>query len=109
MTQGDPDLARFSPQYIDRFPDDVAAFAATIRILVQALGPLSDDWVNVIAVLALVTMAFGNIVAIAQRNVKRMLAYSSIAHAGFVLTGVIATNDAGIAVVGRPVGSGDQP
>ena len=66
----------------------VAAFAATIRILVQALGPLRDDWVNVIAVLALVTMAFGNIVAISQRNVKRMLAYSSIAHTGYMMVGL---------------------
>ena len=68
----------------------VAAFAATIRILVQALGPVRDDWVNVIAVLAFVTMAFGNIVAISQRNVKRMLAYSSIAHTGYMMVGLAA-------------------
>lgn len=68
----------------------VAAFAATIRILVQALGPISADWVNVIAILAFVTMAFGNIVAISQRNVKRMLAYSSIAHTGYVMVGLAA-------------------
>jgi NADH-quinone oxidoreductase subunit N len=49
-----------------------AAFAATIRILVQALGPMNEDWLNLIAALALITMAFGNIVAIAQRNVKRI-------------------------------------
>src|ERR671921_386530 len=73
----------------------VAAFAATIRILVQALGPLRDDWVNVIAVLALVTMAFGNIVAIAQRNVKRMLAYSSIAHTGYMMVGLAAYRSTG--------------
>ncbi len=68
----------------------VAAFAATIRILVQALGPVSADWVNVMAILAFVTMAFGNIVAISQRNVKRMLAYSSIAHTGYVMVGLAA-------------------
>jgi NADH-quinone oxidoreductase subunit N len=68
----------------------VAAFAATIRILVQALGPISADWVNVIAILAFVTMAFGNIVAISQRNVKRMLAYSSIAHTGYMMVGLAA-------------------
>ena len=73
----------------------VAAFAATIRILVQALGPLRDDWVNVIAVLALVTMAFGNIVAISQRNVKRMLAYSSIAHTGYMMVGLAAYRSTG--------------
>ena len=81
----------------------VAAFAATIRILVQALGPLRDDWVNVIAVLALVTMAFGNIVAIAQRNVKRMLAYSSIAHTGYMMVGLAAyRSTGGFLAPGRP-------
>ncbi|MFM9106700.1 MAG: NADH-quinone oxidoreductase subunit N, partial [Chloroflexota bacterium] len=65
-----------------------AAFAAAIRILVQALGPMSDEWLNLIAVLALITMAFGNIVAISQRNVKRMLAYSSIAHTGYMMVGL---------------------
>ena len=68
----------------------VAAFAATIRILVQGLGPVRDDWVNIIAVLALITMVFGNVVAIAQRNVKRMLAYSSIAHTGYMMVGLAA-------------------
>ncbi len=68
----------------------VAAFAATIRILVQALGPMRDDWLNLIAVLAFITMAFGNIVAVSQRNVKRMLAYSSIAHTGYMMVGLAA-------------------
>jgi NADH-quinone oxidoreductase subunit N len=67
-----------------------AAFAATVRILVQGLAPLRDDWTDLIAVLALLTMAFGNIVAISQRNVKRMLAYSSIAHTGYMLVGLAA-------------------
>jgi NADH-quinone oxidoreductase subunit N len=67
-----------------------AAFAATVRILVQGLAPLRDDWTDLIAVLALLTMAFGNVVAIAQRNVKRMLAYSSIAHTGYMLVGLAA-------------------
>ncbi|MCA9863120.1 MAG: NADH-quinone oxidoreductase subunit N, partial [Thermomicrobiales bacterium] len=66
----------------------VAAFAASIRILVQALGPVADNWVNVMAVLAFVTMVFGNVVAISQRNVKRMLAYSSIAHTGYMMVGL---------------------
>jgi NADH-quinone oxidoreductase subunit N len=72
-----------------------AAFAATIRILVQGLGPLRDDWLNLIAVLALITMAFGNIVAISQRNVKRMLAYSSIAHTGYMMVGLAAYRSEG--------------
>jgi NADH-quinone oxidoreductase subunit N len=67
-----------------------AGFAALVRIMVQGLGPMSDDWINLIAALAILTMVFGNIVAIAQRNVKRMLAYSSIAHTGYMLVGLAA-------------------
>ena len=68
----------------------VAAFAALVRMLAHGLEPLVDDWRIVLAVLAFVTMFFGNIVAISQRNVKRMLAYSSIAHTGYMLAGVAA-------------------
>lgn len=67
-----------------------AAFAATIRILIQGLSPLEDEWTALLAALALITMVFGNIVAVAQRNVKRMLAYSSIAHTGYMLAGLAA-------------------
>ncbi len=67
-----------------------AGFAALIRILVQALGPLSDDWRWLIGVLAVLTMALGNIVALSQRNLKRMLAYSSIAHTGYMMVGLAA-------------------
>lgn len=68
----------------------VVAFAAAVRILVQALGPIAENWVNVMAVLALITMVFGNVVAISQHNVKRMLAYSSIAHTGYMMVGLAA-------------------
>jgi NADH-quinone oxidoreductase subunit N len=51
---------------------------------------LRDDWINLIAVLAVLTMAFGNVVALSQRNIKRMLAYSSIAHTGYMLVGLAA-------------------
>ena len=67
-----------------------AGFAAMIRILVQGLGPLRDDWYVLIAILAVLTMALGNIVALSQRNLKRMLAYSSIAHTGYMLVGLAA-------------------
>ena len=86
----------------------VAAFAATIRILVQALGPLRDDWANIIAVLAFATMAFGNVVAISQRNIKRMLAYSSIAHTGYMMVGLAAyRSDSGFLAPGAPATTGD--
>jgi len=67
-----------------------AAMVAAIRLLVQGLGPLRDDWVTIIAILAAVTMVFGNVVAVSQRNVKRMLAYSSIAHTGYMMAGLAA-------------------
>ncbi|GIW03741.1 MAG: NADH-quinone oxidoreductase subunit N 2 [Thermomicrobiales bacterium] len=67
-----------------------AGFAAIVRIMVQGLGPMRNDWTDLLAVLALITMAFGNIVAIAQRNIKRMLAYSSIAHTGYMMVGLAA-------------------
>jgi NADH-quinone oxidoreductase subunit N len=68
----------------------VAGFAAIIRILIQGLGPLRDDWHMLLAILAVITMAFGNIVAVSQRNIKRMLAYSSIAHTGYAMVGLAA-------------------
>src|SRR5437870_13343310 len=72
-----------------------AAFAAILRVLVGALGPLGVDWSIVIAVLAAVTMTAGNVVALAQGNTKRMLAYSSIAHTGYILA-VVAASRAGV-------------
>jgi NADH-quinone oxidoreductase subunit N len=69
-----------------------AGFAAIIRLMVQGLGPLREDWYLLIAILATLTMIFGNLVAISQRNVKRMLAYSSIAHTGYMLVGLAAYN-----------------
>src|SRR2546430_10025053 len=67
-----------------------AAFAAILRIMIGGLGPLGLDWSAVFAILAALTMTGGNIVALVQGNVKRMLAYSSIAHTGYILAGVAA-------------------
>lgn len=68
----------------------MAAFALAIRLLVDGLGGLSADWSSMLAVLAALSMGLGNLVAIAQTNVKRMLAYSTIAHMGFLLLGIVA-------------------
>jgi NADH-quinone oxidoreductase subunit N len=68
----------------------VAGFAALARVLAEGLGPLSDTWLLLIAILAVITMFYGNVVAIAQRDVKRMLAYSSIGHTGYILVGLAA-------------------
>jgi NADH-quinone oxidoreductase subunit N len=68
----------------------VAAFAIMIRFLVQAMPSLSVNWEQVLVVVAILSMFFGNLLAIAQTNLKRMFAYSSIAHIGYTLLGIIA-------------------
>jgi len=86
-----PDAYQGAPTPVTAFMSvapKVTAFAAIVRIMVQGLGPMRDQWVPLIIVLAVLTMALGNLVAIAQRNVKRMLAYSSIAHTGYMLAGL---------------------
>lgn len=75
----------------------IAAFGMAMRLLVDGLTGLSGDWSDMLAVLALLSMAVGNIVAIAQRNMKRMLAYSTISHVGFLLLGVISASATGYA------------
>jgi NADH-quinone oxidoreductase subunit N len=77
----------------------VAAFALILRLFVEALGPLKADWTPLIVILAALTMTMGNLVALTQDNIKRMLAYSSIAHTGYILVGLATF---GAAVVGSP-------
>jgi NADH-quinone oxidoreductase subunit N len=74
-----------------------AAFAVLLRIIFTAYGSYSDTWFWVIWVSAALTMIVGNVAAVVQSNVKRMLAYSSIAHAGYVLVAIAANTAAGIA------------
>jgi len=81
----------------------VAGFAAMARILVEALGPMSGSWLILIEVLAVITMVYGNVVAIAQRDVKRMLGYSSIGHTGYMLVALAAYS--GAAAGDRSVGA----
>ena len=68
----------------------IGAFALILRLFVEALGPLRADWLQVVVILAVLTMTLGNLVALTQTNVKRMLAYSSIAHTGYMLVGLAA-------------------
>ncbi len=68
----------------------IGAFALIIRLFAEALGPLAADWNIVVMVLAALTMTLGNLVALTQDNVKRMLAYSSIAHTGYMLVAFAA-------------------
>ncbi len=74
-----------------------AAFAAFIRIFAVALGGLHAYWEQVIWVLAVLTMVVPNLIALVQDNIKRLLAYSSIAHAGYLLVALIAANESGLA------------
>ena len=75
----------------------IAAFGMLMRALVDGLGALSDDWSQMLAILAVLSMAAGNVIAIAQTNIKRMLAYSAIAHVGFVFVGMVSGSPAGYA------------
>jgi NADH-quinone oxidoreductase subunit N len=68
----------------------IGAFALIIRLFAEALGPLAADWNIMVMILAATTMTLGNLVALTQDNVKRMLAYSSIAHTGYMLVGFAA-------------------
>jgi NADH-quinone oxidoreductase subunit N len=94
-----PDAYQGAPTAITAFMSaatKVAAFAALIRVFDTAFNPLAWDWTPFIVILSAVTMIVGSVLAIAQTDIKRMLAYSSVAHAGFILTGVTAASQLGI-------------
>ncbi|ROR32284.1 NADH-quinone oxidoreductase subunit NuoN [Inmirania thermothiophila] len=75
----------------------LAAFAMTVRILVEGLGDMLPQWQQMLVILSVLSMAVGNVVAIAQTNLKRMLAYSTISHVGFILLGILAGSRVGYA------------
>lgn len=75
----------------------IAAFAMAIRILADGLQGLAAEWSSMLIILSVLSIAIGNVVAIAQTNMKRMLAYSTIAHMGFLLLGILAANNSGYA------------
>ena len=94
-----PDVYQGAPTPITGFmaaATKVAAFGAMLRIYYTVFANAQWSWSPLLSAIAIITMLFGSLVAIAQRDVKRMLAYSSIAHAGFLLAGVIALNKAGL-------------
>jgi NADH-quinone oxidoreductase subunit N len=94
-----PDVYQGAPTPITAFmaaATKVAAFGAMLRIYYTVFANAQWSWTPMLSGIAIVTMLLGSLVAIAQRDVKRMLAYSSIAHAGFLLSGVIALNKAGL-------------
>ena len=73
----------------------VAAFAFIMRLLATALPSMAADWSQMLVILAVASMFLGNVVAIAQSNLKRMLAYSTISHMGFVMMGILAATETG--------------
>ena len=88
-----PDVYQGAPTPVTAFfsaGPKAAAFAAFIRTFFIAFGPAQAEWDMVLSVIAVMTMVVGNVAAIAQTNVKRMLAYSSIAHSGYVLVGLVS-------------------
>ncbi len=97
-----PDAYQGAPTIVTAFMSTgvkAAAFGAFARVFLSALEPLQAQWIPVLAVIAAVTMIVGTVVGVAQTNIKRMLAYSSIAHAGYLLLGIIAANSAGRAAI----------
>ncbi len=95
-----PDVYEGAPTAITLFigsAPKIAAVAFFIRMLGEGLAPLAHDWQQMLVLLAVVSMALGNITAIAQTNLKRMLAYSTISHMGFTLLGILAATQQGYA------------
>ena len=94
-----PDVYQGAPTPITAFMSvatKAAAFAAFFRAFLVAVPPSGLDWQIVLAILAVLTMTIGNVAALVQTNIKRMLAYSSIAHAGYILVALVAGGEAGI-------------
>jgi NADH-quinone oxidoreductase subunit N len=97
-----PDVYEGAPTPITAFisvASKAAGFAILIRVFVGALVGLQPEWVAVMAALAVVTMTLGNAIAMVQTNIKRMLAYSSIAQAGYILVGLVAATELGVSAV----------
>jgi NADH-quinone oxidoreductase subunit N len=97
-----PDVYEGAPTSITAFMATgvkAAGFAALVRVFFSALPSFRPDWTAIMWVIALATMTVGNVVAISQTNIKRLLAYSSIAHAGYILVAFVAGNDLGITAI----------
>lgn len=94
-----PDVYEGAPAPVTAFMSagpKAAAFAAFARIFMEALPALQTNWTMLIWVMAVLTMSVGNVIALVQDNIKRMLAYSSIAHAGYVLVAFLSAGERGI-------------
>ncbi len=95
-----PDVYHGSPTAVTMFlsaAPKIAVFAMVFRLLAEGLGGMSDGWQQILVLLAAMSLFVGNVIAIAQTNLKRMLAYSTISHMGFVAMGILAASEAGYA------------
>ena len=93
-----PDVYHGAPTAVTLFigsAPKIAAFAMAMRLLVESMGSLSVDWQGMLIILVVLSLAIGNVIAIAQTNMKRMLAYSTISHVGFLLLGILAGTSEG--------------
>ncbi len=94
-----PDVYEGAPTPVTAFMSvgpKAAGFAAFLRIFLTAFGSSHLEWQKIIYILAILTMTLGNVSALSQTNIKRMLAYSSIAHAGYLLIALVSANDMGV-------------
>ena len=94
-----PDVYHGSPTPVAGFlstASKAAGFAVLMRFFLVAFPDIAVSWASILAVLATITMTLGNLLALAQKNIKRMLAYSSIAHAGYAMIGVVAISPLGV-------------
>jgi len=97
-----PDVYEGSPTPVAGFlstASKAAGFAVLLRVLIAAFPSIAPYWGAIVAALATATMTLGNLLALAQKNIKRMLAYSSIAHAGYAMIGVVAISALGVTSV----------
>ena len=95
-----PDIYEGAPTPVALFlgsAPKIAAFALAVRLLVDGLGSVHADWQGMLVILSVLSMGLGNVLAIAQTNIKRMLAYSTISHVGFILLGLLAGSAQGYA------------
>jgi NADH-quinone oxidoreductase subunit N len=100
--QWTPDAYEGAPTSITAYMSvavKAASFAMMVRLFMISLWPLREQWVVILSIVAALTMTVGNIAAITQSSVKRLLAYSSISHAGYILLGLIAANETGMIAI----------
>jgi NADH-quinone oxidoreductase subunit N len=97
-----PDVYEGSPTPITAFlstASKAAGFFALTRLMIAVYPAVESQWVSIVAIAAALTMTVGNLIALSQTNIKRLLAYSSIAHAGYALLGVVAASELGVVSV----------